>query len=571
MTLPRFEVNSANQLLTIRAKHKFIINLGGKGSGKTATHPLWAIERGRFDTAQLHGIFTNTEKQLKKGVLLEMAQRLPYAGIEWRFDRQPPRAWLQRWARKNIEIPALADYRGVFYTDQGLHAMCGTLFNQGFTQYETLQFGSLRIEEWPAIKRKALETMLSRLRCGMGNFCEAEHGHLHQAHMFGNPWVGPHPWALDFLDTWEEGAKRVYHALRDGETCEGCFYVTPEGRSLPRRHGPPLEHRQWPLLRMGVGNALLIQSKTSDNRKNLNAGFEDDIAMNSDKATAKAWLLGEVSREVAGGCYDSFSDLNVREVGYDPNRPLFVGIDINIEPRVAVLVQPLYPGEYPEGWERPKVEQLGVVGEFFSLGGMSDEAFAEAMMRGDRGSGDAGYADEELRGLPANWNGLLAHKGTVVFYGDADGNRRTSHDRDLGGSWDIMMRTFGRLGPERYSRHVPDNNPPARKRIHAVNAKLMSASTETRVGAPSMSIAPRCRHVLKDCETVVWGPDGLAEREWRHGPEMQRTHCMASLGYIVVARAPEGAETDGMAYVETVMERTPGRSRRSSYPLAPKR
>ncbi len=73
VSLPRFELNGDAQALTVLdRKHKFIINLGGKGSGKTATHPLWAAERGEFDTAQLHGIFTNTEKQLKDGVLLEM-------------------------------------------------------------------------------------------------------------------------------------------------------------------------------------------------------------------------------------------------------------------------------------------------------------------------------------------------------------------------------------------------------------------------------------------------------------------------------------------------------------------
>lgn len=561
-----FEVNSANQLATIAdRRHKYVVNLGGKGSGKTATHPLWAIERGRFDTAQLHGIFTNTDKQLTKGVLEEMYRRLPEAGIECSYDRKPPKSWFVRWARHNIPIPHLPDYRGVFCTDQGLHAMCGTLFNQGFTQYETLQFGSLRVEEFPAIKRKALETMLSRLRCGMGRDCEATHGHRHQAHLFGNPWVGPHPWMLDWLDTREEGAKLLYHAIEDGETCEGCAYETTEGRVLARVHGPILEHRYWPLLRRGVGDMVLIQSRTSDNRKNLSAGYEDGIAMGSDKATARAWLYGEISREISGGCYESFSSVNVREVGYDPDRTLLVGLDFNIEPRVAVLAHVLMPGEYPIEWERPNVEQLGVFGEFFNVGAMGDKPFAEALMRGDRGDGEAGYVDDDLRGLPRNWGGLVGHRGRIIFYGDAEGNRRSSHDENLGSSWDIVMQVFRRLGPDRSSRDVPRNNPRARRRIHAVNAKLMSATTESRIGAPSLSIAPRCKQVLKDCEQVVWAADGLAEREWRHGPEILRTHCMAGVGYIVIARTPD-EEGDGMTDIEVALERKYEVAPRVRYP-----
>jgi hypothetical protein len=541
MQLPTFEVNSDAQALTILdRKHKIIINLGGKGSGKTATHPAWALDRGTWDTGQLHGIFTNTEKQLKDGVLLEMKKRLPLAGVECDHGRRPPKAWIQRWARENIPIPAIVDYRGIFYTSQGLHALCGTLFNQSFRQYETLEFASLRIEEIPALSRTALTTMLTRLRCGEGEDCDVRLGHRHQAWLFGNPPVGPHPWLFDWLDTYEEGAKRLYHDVKDDETCNGCDFVTPFGRKVPRAHGPQLNHRQWPLLRRGIGSIILIKSKTSDNRKNLSAGYEDDLAMNFDKATADAWLAGELVREMVGGCYSaSFSDVNVRDVRYDPNRTLFVCVDINIEPRVAVLMHALDKGEYPEQWHQPGVEQLGAFGEFFHLGGMSDEMFAEAMARGDRGSGDAGYPDEELRGLPGNWNGLAAHKGRVVLYGDGAGNIKSVHSRNCESSWTIIKQTLKKLGLEgRFSVSVPSGqNPPARARIHSVCAKLTSAT-----GAHSLSIAPRCRHTLKDCEQVVWNEEGLAEREWRQGPEKMRTHCMAAVGYCVVQRSPYGRE-----------------------------
>lgn len=504
---------------------------------------MWAAQRGQFDTAQLHGIFTNTEKQLKDGVLLEMKKRLPAWGIECDYGRRPPKSWFADWARNDVQIPPVVDYRGIFYTSQGLHALCGTLFNQSYRQYETLEFGSLRLEEVPAISRVALTTMLTRLRCGMGDDCESRYGHRHQAWIFGNPPVGPHPWLFDWLDSMEDATKQLYHALEQGERCDGCFFVTKEGRRIAREHGPILNHRQWPLLRRGIGNSILIKSKTSDNRVNLSRGFEDDLAMNFDRATAQAWLEGELVREMVGGCYYSFSDRNVRDVKYDPNRTLYLCCDINIEPRVAVMMHPLVDGEYPSEWKQKDAEQMGAFGEFFHLGGMSDERFAEAMVTGARGAGDAGYPDDVNRGLPENWAGLANHKGPIILYGDGAGNIKSVHSRNCESSWTIIKDTLNRLGMRgRYTVAVPGGqNPPARERIHSVCAKL--EYSPERHKHPSLTIAPRCRHTLKDCEQVVWNEDGLAEREWRQGPEMWRTHCMASVGYCVVQREPLGRLT----------------------------
>ncbi len=542
LAIAEFEINSDAQALTIFDRvHKFFINLGGKGSGKTATHPLWALDCGsRGDTSQLHGIFTNTDKQMKDAVFVEM-DSLPRWGVQWDYNHKPSPWFRRTWEGNGIITPNLKDYSGIFYTSQGVHAVCGTLFNQNFTQFESLQFASLRVEELTALTLPALSAILSRLRCGRRKECAALN-HRHQAHMFGNPPVGGvHPFLFDWLDTLEESTKRLYHALDAGETCDGCVFVTREGRELPKIHGPQLSHRQWPLLRRGIGQTILVKSKTSDNRENLDEGYEDDIAMNSDKATADAWLGGELTREVTAGCYWNFSDANVREVKYDANRTVYIGIDINIEPRVAVLAHPLIQGEYPTEWLQPGVEQIGIFGEFFNLGGMSDRAFAEAMMMGGRGSGDAGYLDEKLRGLPENWLGLLAHQGPIIFYGDAEGNRRSAHSDNLESSWIIMKQTFRQL--KKWTVDVPSNNPPAIARIHSVCAKLSSAPLrDGTLGRPSLTIAPRCRHTIKDCELVVYDEKGTAEREWRQGAEMMRTHCMAGAGYMIYARSPYGKE-----------------------------
>lgn len=552
--LPQADFNSDAQARTaLERKHRFIINLGGKGSGKTFTHRVWAMDRASWDTGQIHGVFTNTDKQLKGPVFTELYTAFPVEK-EARNGRRPPKQWVRDWVRFDIPIPpGITDYRNIWYTRSGLHVMCGTLHNQSYKQYESFEFSTLRIEEIPAISPEALNAILSRLRCGKGRNCERDHGHRHQAWLFGNPPVGPHKWLADWLDTKEEGAKKLYHSLEEREICDGCEFATPEGAQIARVHGPILNHRQWPLLRRGVGEWLFIKSKTSENRYNLRRGYEDDLAMNSDRATAMAWLEGEYVREVGSGCYDSFSDQNVRDVKYDPTRTLLIGCDINIEPRIAILAHPLLDGEYPSDWKMPGVEQLGVFGEYFSLGGVSDERFAEAMVSGNRGSGDAGYPDDKLRGLPENWAGLANHKGPIIFYGDGAGNIASVHSRNCESSWLIIIQTLNKLGMAgKYSVSVPKGqNPPARDRIHSVNAKLCSvrlnAVGQIETGKPSLSIAARCRHALKDCEQVVWNEEGLAEREWRQGPERFRTHCMAGLGYTIVQRSPGGRDIEASA------------------------
>ena len=512
--LPWFEFNSDAQAVTaLDRKHKFVINIGGLSSGKTATHPIWALLRGRSDVHRLHGIFTNTEKQLKHGVLDTMNARLASWGIGAQSGHLPPREWRERWAREGIPIPSVTDYRSIWYTSEGLHAMFGTLSGTNFKQFETIDFYTIRVEEIPNISRAALDVVMARARCG--DHCDSSHGH--QIHLFGNPPVGSHPWLFDWLDTLEESAKPLYD-------------------------GPTLEHRNWPLLRQGIGDAILIRSRTRDNVKNVGAAYESALRASFSAATARARLEGELVRETQGGCYDSFSSANVRDVAYDPFRTLYVCMDINIDTRAAVLAHPLKSGEYPSEWEQPGIEQIGVFGEFFSIGGMNDRTFADAMVVGGRGVGDAGYRDTQLRGLPENWRGLGQHRGPIIAYGDATGNQRSAQAENNESSWQIIDKIWRGLNDlavgRRYGRDVPDSNPPVRARIDAVNAKFMSAADK-----PSLVIAPRCRQTLIDCETVVWDDKGLAERQWRRpAAEALRTHCMAGLGYMVHRRAPFGID-----------------------------
>lgn len=507
----QFEFNSDAQFVSwADRRHKLILLGGGVGSGKTVLHALDALERSKTETDGLHGLFCNTQKQLDDGVLPEMEKWTSRSGVEMVYDKRPPRSWFVRWARQGIEIPRLQKYRGVLTLSTGYHALCGTLFNQNYTQYQTIQLHSIRIEEAINVSFPAVTFMLERVRCGAGREVCAER-HNHQKYLIFNPPLGPHPWLYTFLDRLEEAAKEHYD-------------------------GPPVvHHRDWPLLKAGVGDAILIQSRTSDNRENLNEDYEETLASNYSRDTARRRLEGEILRETIGRAYTEFSPENLGPVQYDPTADLYVCLDFNLSPRAAVFAHPLGRGQ-------SGVQMLGVFGEYFNAGRLGDRKFAEELMRGDRGNGGDSqpeYQDPERRGLPANWRGMGQHKGNVIGFGDAVGTHRSAHSDNLESSWEIVDQVFRQHG--RYRRNVPDEgNPPPRMRVDSVNGKCLNA-----LGVRSLIVDPRCEELIRDFEQVVWDDDGASLREWRRGSlgtEWHRTHLSDALGYCIARLFPLGAD-----------------------------
>jgi hypothetical protein len=536
-------ISDAQALAHFDTEHDTILIGGGVGSGKSVLHSLDALKRSEDQTELLHGIFTNTETQRDKEVVPSIQDRFVAAGYEKPvFDKRPPLAWVRRWARSGIVVPSEAKYRNILTAPTGYHAYCGTLFNRSHSHYDSLSFGSARIEEAANVSFSSIQTIFERTRCSRGGGDRCKQLHRHQKYLIFNPPRGPHPWLYAYLDRLEENAKAFYHALRDGEEC-GC----------PRVHGPELEHRTWPLLLLGVGPAVLYRSKTSDNPY-LGDGYREGLAANMSKDSARRRLDGEILRETEGGCYVSFSNENVRPVEYDPDRPLFVCMDFNLQPRAAVFAQVLNPGEYPTDNHREGVQHIGVFGEYFYAGEMDDRRFAEELVRGSRGSGCDSqplYKSEMYRGLPppcddtcervcrkGHWNGLKAHRDRIIAYGDQRGTHRSSQTLDS--SWLIVERVFRQL--ERFGKDVPESQPSPRARVDSVNGKFCSA-----MDIRSLWIDKRCEELIRDFEHVVWDEGGEKEREWRRGAmgtEWHRTHLVQALGYMIHRRSPLGEDVD---------------------------
>jgi hypothetical protein len=559
-----FEFNSDAQVRShFERSHRYILLGGGLGSGKTVLHGLDLKERAKHESDQLGGIFTNTQNTLEKGVFLEIAKLYRSLGQEIPiFGRRPPIAWFRRWERDGVVIPTVPAYRNILTAPEGTHALCGTLHNQNWHQYETIQFGWIRLEEAINNTFEAVSTMTERVRCLTGgeNNPDCARYHHHTRHLIFNPPRGPHPWLVPYLDQLEAAAKDFYHPLAPGEHCNACVYLDSDGYAHPKAHGADLVHSGWPLLQAGVGNALLIRSKTSDNARNQDRGYRAGLAANMSKDTARRRLDGEIVRETAGRAYADYSVDNVYSgVPYDADRTLYLCLDFNLEPRAAVFAHPLVPGrgEFPSEHERAGVTHIGAFGEYFYAGEMSDRKFALALIRGDRGAGfdtQPRYRSEEHRGLPpscnercekvcrkGHWNGLKAHRGRIIGFGDQRGTHRSSHGDNLESSWQIVNQEFSALG--NYGTDIPEEQPSPRARVDSVNGKLCSA-----LDLHSLWIHPRCEELGRDLEQVMWDDTGLALREWRRGAmgtEWHRTHESDGLGYMIHRLFPLGHEIDG--------------------------
>lgn len=490
-----------------------------------------------------------------------MKQRLLRVGLEIEYDHEPPLSWFRQWEKQRIEIPPLTKYRGIATISSGVHIVCGTLHNQSFRQFQSVDFRTIRIDEVFNCTLSAIRTIIACCRCGGTSFddidlaldelfdwledaslnaslverggTEAEEdeeddgaagcGHLHDVTLSGNPPLGPH-WIFDWLDQRESAAKKHYV-------------------------GPAVDHRNWELLRAGVGRTIIIRSSTRDNLKNVGysylEGLEDDFSSD----VAARLIDGELIREAAGRAFTEFSSGNVSEVEYDPDQLIYAWLDFDLRPRAAVFAHRLERGEYPEQGPRDSgVVHYGIFGEFFSEMPMSNRDFIEALISGRRGvGGDAQYEDARLRGLPENWQGLKAHRGQIIFSGDAQGKDASRHADDLASDWKMVRQVLNaQLRVEEdegvWSIQVAKKNPHPAVGIHTLNGKFRNAA-----GVRSIHIDPKAKHLLKDAETCEWDEVG---HDLRHcgagfgGTLWMRTHEIKALIYGVFPLSPYSIDTD---------------------------
>jgi hypothetical protein len=191
---------------------------------------------------------------------------------------------------------------------------------------------------------------------------------------------------------------------------------------------------------------------------------------------------------------------------YNPKAPLVFCFDFNVDPGVAAVLQPM---KLPNG-----LDGEAVIGEVYVPRNSNTEIVA--------------------RELALKWR---EHQGRIHLYGDFTGGARGSA-KLRGSDWDIIQQILrATFGADRIHIDVPQN-PPVRRRVNAVNARLKSVNGDVRL----MVDPAHAPHVVKDLEgvTILEGTSGEIDK--KSSPQL--SHISDALGYYIHRLYPPGLEKE---------------------------
>lgn len=323
---------------------------------------------------------------------------------------------------------------------------------------------------------------------------------LHVAGMDAPDRVEGQMWDGVLLDEYGNMAERVWPEVISPVLADtggwATFVGVPEGRNHYYDLIQKMKHRKdvavfhWPSWELLNAEEIEVQ------RANL-----DELTFNQE--------FGGEFVHFAGRAYYAFDEKihckPVREL-YDPKAPLIFCFDFNVDPGVAAILQ---PRKLPNG-----LDGEAVIGEVYIPRNSNTEIVA--------------------RQLAEDWR---SHEGRIHLYGDFTGGARGSA-KTLGSDWDIIQQILRAVfGAERIHIDVPQN-PPVRRRVNAVNARLRAVNGDVRLMVDPVH-AP---HVAKDFEgvTILEGTSGEIDK--KSAPQL--SHLSDSIGYYLHRMYPPGLEKE---------------------------
>jgi hypothetical protein len=188
---------------------------------------------------------------------------------------------------------------------------------------------------------------------------------------------------------------------------------------------------------------------------------------------------------------------------WDPDKPLVFCFDFNVEPGAAAVAQEM---RLPSGHVGTAI--IGQVHIPYD----SDTVAV-------------------CRRLGRDWRGQRA---PIVVYGDATGGQR--HTAAIrGDDWKLVRGTLREEFPGvDIVLRVPEANPPERKRVNAMNARLRAADGAIRL----MVDAAEAPAIVQDLEGVRFVEGGSGEIAKKGPANAGLTHWTDAIGYYVAARFP---------------------------------
>lgn len=196
-----------------------------------------------------------------------------------------------------------------------------------------------------------------------------------------------------------------------------------------------------------------------------------------------------------------------RSLPYDPEAPLHLCFDFNIEPGVAVVIQEGLE-QRADGGDQKREDRTLIIGQVTIPRNSTTPAVC--------------------RKLAADWG---RHKGQVFLYGDPTGASGGSA-KVRGSDWDIIKQELYPVFAVRLHSRVSRGSPRERDRVNAVNSRLESATGKHR-----MFVDPnRASDVADDFDEVIVLKGGAGEIN--KNADDSRTHHTDAIGYYMMRRHP---------------------------------
>ena len=263
---------------------------------------------------------------------------------------------------------------------------------------------------------------------------------------------------------WKMGLSR----LRDGDHLSGWVTTTPEVFNWVYDYWKdnPKEDYQ------------LIQGKTEDNPF-LPEEFVKSLIANYDEKLILAYLQGEFVNLQYGQTYYMFDrERNVKEYKYDNKRPLYFGMDFNLDPCATVLFQ-IFD-------QSPKVRIFDAIA--LSQGG--NEIITQKMIS---------HIKQKYK----------SHK--YICFPDATGGARSTSS---------AYTDIGIIKKNGVEVRVGNRNPFVKDRVDALNNMLQN----------DIIIDPKCRELITDFEKVI-NKEGT--RDIDKTKDKSLTHLTDAIGYAI--------------------------------------
>ena len=262
--------------------------------------------------------------------------------------------------------------------------------------------------------------------------------------------------------------KMLLSRLRDGNTLTAFTTTTPEGFNYVWEYWADSPKEGYEL----------IKGKTVDN-KHLPKEFVKSLESNYDETLQQAYLHGNFVNLGQGRTYYNFNrDLNVKEVKYNSNLPIKIGMDFNIDPITSVLVQEYKQSPYVRVFDEISISHSG--GQELMTQQLCNEV-----------------------------NRRYGNNNNIVFFPDPSGKQRrtsaisTDHDILRANNYKVLSRSTA---------------PAVIDRVNAVNSIMKSCI-----------IDPKCKGVIRDLEQVI-NKDGTREIDKSN---KSLTHFSDGFGYYI--------------------------------------